>query len=38
MVTDAQQFDKNTWQTPKCLFDWLTQRFCWFGLDGCATS
>ena len=33
-----QQFDKNTWQTPKYLFDWLKQRFFWFDLDGCATA
>lgn len=33
-----QQFDRNTWQTPKYLFDWLKQRFFWFDLDGCATA
>ena len=33
-----QQFDRNTWQTPKYLFDWLNQRFFWFDLDGCATA
>ena len=33
-----QQFDKDTWQTPHYVFEWLSQRFRWFDLDGCATA
>lgn len=33
-----QQFDKDTWQTPHYVFEWLSQRFGWFDLDGCATA
>lgn len=36
MMTE-QQFDKDTWRTPKYVFDWLLQRFNWFDIDGCAT-
>ncbi|MEE6030458.1 DNA N-6-adenine-methyltransferase [Avibacterium paragallinarum] len=31
-----QQFDKDTWRTPRYFFDWLLQRFNWFDIDGCA--
>ncbi|MCT8824001.1 phage N-6-adenine-methyltransferase [Glaesserella parasuis] len=31
-------FDKNTWQTPKYVFNWLYNLFCWFHLDGCANA
>ena len=31
-------FDKNTWQTPKYVFNWLKNRFSWFDLDGCANA
>ena len=31
-----QQFDKNTWQTPQYIFNWLQSKFGWFDLDGCA--
>ena len=33
-----QQFDKDTWQTPRYVFEWLSQRFGGFDLDGCATA
>ena len=29
-------FDKNTWQTPQYVFNWLQSKFGWFDLDGCA--
>lgn len=32
-----QKFDKDTWQTPKYVFNWLNMRF-EFGIDGCATE
>ncbi|MFZ7141588.1 DNA N-6-adenine-methyltransferase [Avibacterium avium] len=32
-----QQFDRDTWRTPKYVFDWLSQRFGWFDIDGCAS-
>mgnify|MGYP002717256714 FL=1 len=32
-----QQFDKDTWQTPKYFFYWLNKRFD-FDVDGCASS
>lgn len=35
-MTD-KQFDKDTWQTPKYVFNWLDKRFHFF-LDGCATA
>ncbi|MFZ7136747.1 DNA N-6-adenine-methyltransferase, partial [Avibacterium avium] len=35
MMTE-QQFDRDTWRTPKYVFDWLLQRFNWFDIDGCA--
>ncbi|MFQ1046946.1 DNA N-6-adenine-methyltransferase [Avibacterium paragallinarum] len=31
-----QQFDKDTWRTPRYFFDWLLQRFNWFDIVGCA--
>lgn len=31
-------FDKDTWQTPKYLFNYLRDRFGYFHLDGCANS
>lgn len=31
-------FDKNAWQTPKYVFNWLQRKFGWFDLDGCASS
>ena len=37
-MAKEQEFDRNTWQTPEYLFDWLKQRFFWFDLDGCATA
>lgn len=36
-MTD-QQFDRNTWQTPKYVFNWLKNKFGWFDLDGCANA
>ncbi|MGZ7909825.1 DNA N-6-adenine-methyltransferase [Haemophilus sp. SZY H56] len=33
-----QQFDKDTWQTPHYVFEWLSQRFGLFDLDGYATA
>lgn len=30
-------FDKDTWQTPRYLFDWLEQRYGWIHIDGCAS-
>ena len=33
-----QKFDKDTWQTPHYVFEWLSQRFGGFDLDGCATA
>ena len=33
-----QKFDKDTWQTPHYVFEWLSQRFGQFDLDGCATA
>lgn len=33
-----QKFDKDTWQTPKYVFNWLEQRFAWFHYDGCANK
>lgn len=35
-MTD-QKFDKDTYQTPKYLFDWLNKRFN-FDVDGCASE
>lgn len=32
-----QQFDRNTWQTPKYVFHWLNLRFK-FDIDGCANG
>ena len=32
-----QQFDRNTWQTPKYVFNWLDKRF-GFDIDGCANE
>nr|DAM11675.1 MAG TPA: DNA N-6-adenine-methyltransferase [Caudoviricetes sp.] len=32
-----QQFDKDTWQTPKYFFNWLNKRFD-FDIDGCANG
>lgn len=32
-----QQFDKDTWQTPKYFFNWLNKRFD-FDIDGCANE
>ena len=32
-----QQFDKDTWQTPKYVFNWLNKRFD-FDVDGCANE
>ncbi|QLB20092.1 phage N-6-adenine-methyltransferase [Vespertiliibacter pulmonis] len=31
-------FDKDTYRTPRYVFNWLEQRFAWFDLDGCATA
>jgi hypothetical protein len=31
-------FDKNAWQTPKYVFNWLQSKFGWFDLDGCADA
>ena len=31
-------FDKNAWQTPKYVFNWLRRKFGWFDLDGCADA
>lgn len=33
-----QKFDKDTWQTPKYVFNWLKNKFGWFDLDGCANA
>lgn len=33
-----QQFDKNTWQTPKYVFNWLEIKHGAFDVDGCASS
>lgn len=33
-----QKFDKDTWQTPRYVFEWLSQHFGGFDLDGCATA
>lgn len=36
MVTDAQQFDRDTWETPQYLTQWVGKRWrC--SMDGCAT-
>jgi len=32
-----QKFDKDTWQTPKYVFNWLNKRFD-FDIDGCANE
>lgn len=32
-----QKFDKDTWQTPKYVFNWLNERFD-FDVDGCANE
>lgn len=32
-----QQFDRDTWRTPLYVFYWLSQRFGWFDIDGCAS-
>lgn len=32
-----QKFDKDTWQTPKYVFNWLNKRFD-FDVDGCANE
>ena len=32
-----QKFDRNTWQTPKYVFNWLNLRFK-FDVDGCANA
>lgn len=32
-----QQFDKDTWQTPRYVFEWLDKRF-GFEIDGCANE
>lgn len=31
-------FDKNTWQTPKYVFNWLEIKYGAFDVDGCASS
>lgn len=31
-------FDKDTYRTPRYVFNWLEQRFAYFHLDGCATA
>lgn len=31
-------FDKNTWQTPKYVFNWLEIKYGSFDVDGCASS
>ena len=33
-----QQFDKDTWQTPKYVFNWLEIKYGSFDVDGCASS
>ena len=33
-----QKFDKDTWRTPEYVFNWLSQHFGQFDLDGCATA
>lgn len=33
-----QAFNKDHYRTPKYVFEWLDNRFCWFDIDGCATS
>ena len=33
-----QQFDRNTWQTPKYVFNWLEIKHGAFDVDGCASS
>lgn len=33
-----QQFDKDTYCTPRYVFRWLEHRFAWFHLDGCANA
>ena len=33
-----QKFDKDTWQTPKYLKNYLVSRFGWFDVDGAADS
>lgn len=35
-MTD-KQFDKDTWQTPQYVFNWLDSRFL-FDVDGCANN
>lgn len=37
-MANQQDFDRNTWQTPKYFFNWLKMRFGWFDLDGCANA
>ena len=32
-----QKFDKDTWQTPRYVFEWLDKRFD-FDIDGCANE
>ena len=34
-MANQQDFDRNTWQTPKYFFNWLNKRFD-FDIDGCA--
>ena len=36
-MTD-QKFDRNTWQTPKYVFNWLEIKHGAFDVDGCASS
>lgn len=32
------QFDKDTYRTPRYVFNWLEHRFAWFHFDGCANK
>lgn len=37
-MANQQDFDRDTWQTPKYLFRWLEMRFRGFDIDGCANK
>lgn len=37
-MSDKQEFDRNSWQTPKYFFRWLEKRVGWFDIDGCANE